>query len=44
MNEEVTKISIYWLKVLVQHLSGDLCKSGPGYFALEKSFPSNFDQ
>ena len=25
-------------------LSGDLCKSGPGYFASEKSFPSNFAQ
>ena len=25
-------------------LRGDLCKSGPGYFAAEKSFPSNFAQ
>ena len=25
-------------------LSGDLCKSGPGYFASEESFPSNFAQ
>ena len=25
-------------------LRGDLCKSGPGHFASEKSFPSNFTQ
>ena len=25
-------------------LRGDLCKSGPGHFASEKSFPSNFAQ
>ena len=25
-------------------LRGDLCKSGPGQFASEKSFPSNFAQ
>ena len=28
----------------IKHLRGDLCKSGPGHFALEKSFPSNFAQ
>ena len=26
------------------NLRGDLCKSGPGHFASEKSFPSNFTQ
>ena len=25
-------------------LSGDLCKSGPGHFASEQSFPLNFVQ
>ena len=25
-------------------LRGDLCKSGPGHFASEKGFPSNFTQ
>ena len=29
---------------LAEALSGDLCKSGPVYFASEKSFPSNFAQ
>ena len=31
-------------KLEIYLLSGDLCKSGPGYFASEKSFPSNFAQ
>ena len=30
--------------VFFLHLRGDLCKSGPGHFASEKSFPSNFSQ
>ena len=30
------------LDVYLQKLRGDLCKSGPGHFASEKSFPSNF--
>ena len=29
---------------ILQKLRGDLCKSGPRYFASEKSFPSNFAQ
>ena len=32
------------LSALLKELRGDLCKSGPGYFASEKSFPSNFAQ
>ena len=28
--------------VFFLHLRGDLCKSGPGHFASEKSFPQTF--
>ena len=31
-------------KYSTKSLRRDLCKSGPGYFASEKSFPSNFAQ
>ena len=32
------------INIYSEDLSGDLCKSGPGHFASEKSFPSNFSQ
>ena len=31
-------------ELVLPPLRGDLCKSGPGHFASEKSFPSNFAQ
>ena len=41
---EYFSFALHQTKTLKDILRGDLCKSGPGHFASEKSFTSNFAQ